>query len=75
MVVQGVGEDARRLGLALDAQRQGFEAFSRTQALNGDRHGPVMRRNCCTFVSMNSVEQRMTPPRHRPWPSMCFVAE
>ena len=49
--------------------------FSITQALNGDRLGPVWRRKLWIWAAMNASEARITPPSVRPCPSMCLVAE
>ena len=46
-----------------------------TQALNGLIEGPVCRMRFCTGPSMNSSVPRIAPPRVRPCPSMCLVAE
>ena len=37
--------------------------------------GPVCRISVWTLSSMNFADPRMMPPRQRPWPSMCLVAE
>jgi hypothetical protein len=49
--------------------------FSSTQALNGDIDGPVWRMKLWMCSAMNASDDRMMPPRQRPWPSICFVAE
>ncbi len=49
--------------------------FSNTQALNGEIDGPVWRIRTCTWSRMNFSDASTTPPRQRPWPSMCLVAE
>ena len=49
--------------------------FSNTHALNGDIDGPVWRRKVWMWSAMNGSDDRMMPPRQRPCPSMCLVAE
>src|SRR6516164_2497738 len=49
--------------------------LSSTQALNGDIDGPVCRSSTWIFSMMNFCEPRIIPPRQRPWPSICLVAE
>ena len=49
--------------------------LSITQALNTLIDGPVWRMNSCRWLVMKSLEPSTAPPRQRPWPSMCLVAE
>ena len=49
--------------------------LSSSQALNGDRLGPVLRTNGCSVFSTHSFVPSTAPPSTRPCPSMCLVQE
>ena len=70
-----VGKRAGVFGLPAHPHRQRLQALEQTQALNGDSDGPVCRSSTWIFCQMNFCEPRMMPPRQRPWPSICLVAE
>ena len=79
-VTEGLVEVATPDHADVEFVRPGFTGivssdFSITQALNGDRHGPVWRRKLWMCVAMNASLARITPPSVRPCPSICLVAE
>ncbi|MDT4780220.1 hypothetical protein FQZ97_124410 [compost metagenome] len=49
--------------------------LSSTQALKADSVGPAVRTNGNTLPMMKSCVPSTAPPRTRPWPSICLVAE
>ena len=76
MLGQRVGDRGRRSSVCWRTRTASVSRpLSITQALNGDIDGPVCRMKVWMLSLMNFCEPRITPPRQRPWPSMCLVVE
>jgi hypothetical protein len=65
----------RVLALPLDAQVERLEPLSTTQALNGERFGPVWRWNASSLLTIKSLVPQTAPASTRPCPSISLVAE